>query len=264
MIGALLAVSAELTSAMSDATHYIVATAGHVDHGKSALIKALTGTDPDRLPEEKARGITIDLGFAHLELPSPTSPCVIPRRHRRRARTRRLREEHGGRRRLHRPRAAGRRGRRWVDAADGGASPDPDLLRRASSGGGAHESRPGRGRGGRGVRRPSAAAGQRLCRRADRADLGRHRTRPRHAEVTLARVLSERRRRATSASRGWRSIACSRCRAPAPWSPARFPGARCSAASRSSFNRAGTPRASAGSSRTAATSRRAGPAPAPR
>ena len=51
--------------------HYIIATAGHVDHGKSALIKALTGTDPDRLPEEKARGITIDLGFAHLELPAP-------------------------------------------------------------------------------------------------------------------------------------------------------------------------------------------------
>src|SRR5687768_12937726 len=48
--------------------HYIIATAGHVDHGKSSLIKALTGTDPDRLPEEKARGITIDLGFAHLEL----------------------------------------------------------------------------------------------------------------------------------------------------------------------------------------------------
>jgi selenocysteine-specific elongation factor len=48
--------------------HFTVATAGHVDHGKSALVKALTGTDPDRLPEEKARGITIDLGFAHLHL----------------------------------------------------------------------------------------------------------------------------------------------------------------------------------------------------
>jgi selenocysteine-specific elongation factor len=48
--------------------NFIVATAGHVDHGKSALVKALTGTDPDRLPEEKARGITIDLGFAHLGL----------------------------------------------------------------------------------------------------------------------------------------------------------------------------------------------------
>jgi selenocysteine-specific elongation factor len=50
---------------------FILATAGHVDHGKSALVKALTGIDPDRLPEEKARGITIDLGFAHLELDGP-------------------------------------------------------------------------------------------------------------------------------------------------------------------------------------------------
>src|SRR5438309_3606825 len=50
--------------------HFIMATAGHVDHGKSALVKTLTGIDPDRLPEEKARGITIDLGFAHLELPT--------------------------------------------------------------------------------------------------------------------------------------------------------------------------------------------------
>ena len=53
--------------------HFILATAGHVDHGKSALVKALTGTNPDRLPEEKARGITIDLGFAHLELSAPPS-----------------------------------------------------------------------------------------------------------------------------------------------------------------------------------------------
>jgi selenocysteine-specific elongation factor len=53
--------------------HFILATAGHVDHGKSALVKALTGTDPDRLPEEKARGITIDLGFANLQLPAPRS-----------------------------------------------------------------------------------------------------------------------------------------------------------------------------------------------
>ena len=49
----------------------IVGTAGHIDHGKSALVKALTGTDPDRLEEEKRRGITIDIGFAHLELPGP-------------------------------------------------------------------------------------------------------------------------------------------------------------------------------------------------
>ena len=63
---------------MGDGQRFIVATAGHVDHGKSALIKALTGTDPDRLPEEKSRGITIDLGFAHLALPSPTpSPSTF-------------------------------------------------------------------------------------------------------------------------------------------------------------------------------------------
>jgi selenocysteine-specific elongation factor len=46
--------------------HIVVGTAGHIDHGKSALVRALTGTDPDRLKEEKARGITIDLGFANL------------------------------------------------------------------------------------------------------------------------------------------------------------------------------------------------------
>src|SRR5687768_16851780 len=46
----------------------IVGTAGHIDHGKSTLVQVLTGKDPDRLPEEKRRGITIDLGFADLEL----------------------------------------------------------------------------------------------------------------------------------------------------------------------------------------------------
>ena len=47
----------------------ILGTAGHIDHGKTSLIRALTGIDCDRLPEEKSRGITIELGFAHLELP---------------------------------------------------------------------------------------------------------------------------------------------------------------------------------------------------
>lgn len=50
------------------ATHLILGTAGHIDHGKTSLIRALTGTDTDRLPEEKRRGITIDLGFAELDL----------------------------------------------------------------------------------------------------------------------------------------------------------------------------------------------------
>src|SRR5215471_19345350 len=48
----------------------IVGTAGHIDHGKTALVKALTGIDADRWEEEKRRGITIDIGFAHLELPA--------------------------------------------------------------------------------------------------------------------------------------------------------------------------------------------------
>src|SRR5690349_16446153 len=47
----------------------VVGTAGHIDHGKTALVKALTGIDADRLEEEKRRGITIDLGFAHMDLP---------------------------------------------------------------------------------------------------------------------------------------------------------------------------------------------------
>lgn len=49
------------------ARHLLLGTAGHIDHGKSSLVRALTGTDPDRLPEEKQRGMTIELGFAHLE-----------------------------------------------------------------------------------------------------------------------------------------------------------------------------------------------------
>src|SRR2546425_6566330 len=51
-------------------TLFVVGTAGHIDHGKSALTRALTGIDPDRLEEEKRRGMTIDLGFAHFDLPS--------------------------------------------------------------------------------------------------------------------------------------------------------------------------------------------------
>src|SRR5579864_8188843 len=54
----------------------IVGTAGHIDHGKSALVRALTGTDPDRLEEEKRRGITIDIGFAHLELATDHSETL--------------------------------------------------------------------------------------------------------------------------------------------------------------------------------------------
>ena len=56
---------------------YIIGTAGHVDHGKSTLVKALTGIDPDRLQEEKDRGMTIDLGFAWLRLPSGHEVSIV-------------------------------------------------------------------------------------------------------------------------------------------------------------------------------------------
>ncbi len=53
----------------SNRMRYVVAgTAGHIDHGKTSLVRALTGVDTDRLKEEKQRGISIDLGFAHLAL----------------------------------------------------------------------------------------------------------------------------------------------------------------------------------------------------
>lgn len=61
---------------MSDPS-LVLGTAGHIDHGKSSLVRALTGTDPDRLKEERDRGITIELGFARLDLPSGRSMGVV-------------------------------------------------------------------------------------------------------------------------------------------------------------------------------------------
>ena len=54
-----------------------IGTAGHIDHGKSTLVKALTGIDPDRLAEEKERGMTIDLGFAWLKLPGGREVGIV-------------------------------------------------------------------------------------------------------------------------------------------------------------------------------------------
>jgi selenocysteine-specific elongation factor len=65
----------------------VIGTAGHIDHGKSALVTALTGTDPDRLKEEKARGITIDLGFAHRDADGVTLAFVDVPGHERFVRT---------------------------------------------------------------------------------------------------------------------------------------------------------------------------------
>jgi len=61
----------------SPATHAIIGTAGHIDHGKTALIKALTGQETDRLKEEKERGISIDLGFAYFTLPDSTRAGIV-------------------------------------------------------------------------------------------------------------------------------------------------------------------------------------------
>src|ERR1700733_2129842 len=61
----------------SQVTHAIIGTAGHIDHGKTALIKALTGHDTDRLKEEKERGISIDLGFAYFTLPDGTRTGIV-------------------------------------------------------------------------------------------------------------------------------------------------------------------------------------------
>ncbi|MHC4608020.1 MAG: GTP-binding protein, partial [Planctomycetota bacterium] len=55
----------------------IIGTAGHIDHGKSAIVKRLTGIDPDRLPAEKERGLTIDLGFAPLKLKDGRTVGII-------------------------------------------------------------------------------------------------------------------------------------------------------------------------------------------
>ena len=102
----------------------IIGTAGHIDHGKTTLVRALTGVDTDRLPEEKRRGITIELGFAPLDA----------RRHRhggrgRRARPRGVRADHGCRRDGNRRRAARGRGRRRRHAADASnTSPSSTLL----------------------------------------------------------------------------------------------------------------------------------------
>src|SRR4051794_12476932 len=65
------------TSTMPPMRPFVIGTAGHVDHGKSTLVKALTGIDPDRLAEEKARAMTIDLGFAWLTLPGGQSVSVV-------------------------------------------------------------------------------------------------------------------------------------------------------------------------------------------
>ena len=97
----------------------VVATAGHVDHGKSSLVLALTGTDPDRFAEEKRRGLTIDLGFAHAARRRRGDQL------RRRARPRAVPAQHARRRRRRRRLPVRRRRHRGLEAAERGAPAHP-------------------------------------------------------------------------------------------------------------------------------------------
>ena len=74
-----------------DDAEMIIATAGHVDHGKTTLLQAITGVNADRLPEEKKRGMTIDLGYAYWPQPDGRVPGVY-----RRTRTRKVSVQHAG------------------------------------------------------------------------------------------------------------------------------------------------------------------------
>ena len=101
----------------------VLGTAGHIDHGKTALVRALTGVDTDRLPAEKQRGITIDLGFAALDLGADHLALVDVPGHERFIRNMLAGATGPG------PGPAGRRGRRLGDAADPRAPGDPPAAR---------------------------------------------------------------------------------------------------------------------------------------
>ena len=182
-------------------------TAGHIDHGKTALVRALTGVDTDRLPEERERGISIELGYAPLTLPSGRRLSVVDvPGHERFVRT-----MVAGRDR-DRPVPDGRRRRRRRDAADARARGGARGARRRRRRRGGHEGRPRRP-GARARRGGGAAAGRRgraPCRRA-----------PARGSTSCAAALDARGRgacRAAPARRrrcGCTSTACSRSAAPA-------------------------------------------------
>ena len=198
----------------------VLGTAGHIDHGKTALVRALTGVDTDRLPAEKQRGITIDLGFAALQAGRD------PPGARRRAGARAIHPQHAGGRLGARPGDAGGRGRRLGDAADARAPGHPPPPGPDRGPGRPDEVRPrraglaGAGRGrradlvagtfleGKPIVRTSAATGQGI-------DALR--------EALLAHLPRRRRSGPIPASSAWPSIA------PSPWrgtgrsSPGRWP-----------------------------------------
>ena len=116
-----------------------VGTAGHVDHGKTTLVRALTGKDTDRLPEEHARGISIDLGYAPLELPSGRTLSLVDV-----PGARALRAHDGRRRDGDRPLSPRARRRRGRPPADARAPRDPAPARRRAGRRRRHEGRHGR------------------------------------------------------------------------------------------------------------------------
>ena len=132
----------------------VIATAGHVDHGKSALVRALTGMEPDRWAEERRRGLTIDLGLRLDD--AAVRPAA---RGRRRARPRALRRQHARRRRLGARRAPRGRGRRRLVGADRRARRRPRRPRGPARAAGGDQGRPRRP--GAGARRRPRAAGRR-------------------------------------------------------------------------------------------------------
>ena len=77
LVGLASAAMGDSAGVASAGAGQVVGTAGHVDHGKSTLVTALTGTDPDRFDEERERGLTIDLGFAHTVLASGRTASFI-------------------------------------------------------------------------------------------------------------------------------------------------------------------------------------------
>ncbi len=144
---------------------YVLGTAGHIDHGKTALVRALTGQDTDRLKEEKERGISIDLGFAHFDLPGGERAGVVDVPGHERFIRNMLAGAHGiDLRALH-----GRR-RRRRHAADRGAPRHPAPARRAARRLRDHQGRSGRRgarrRGARGDRDPRSSTRRWRARRS--------------------------------------------------------------------------------------------------
>ncbi len=200
------------------AAHRVVATAGHVDHGKSSLIVALTGIDPDRWDEEKRRGLTIDLGYAWCD------PAQRPRGGVRGCpRARAVHHQHAGGRRAGALGAVRGGRRRGVEAPVRRAPADPGRPRRACRRRGADQDRPGgtrrRRRRGRAASATTSQAARWPMRRSCRWHRHRRRRRrhPAGAGRDAGRGASLPNPRAPACS----STECSRSRAPAPSSPAR-------------------------------------------